>query len=146
MHHLWHLNVQNIGEEIVSIRRIKIDSKKLALKIASIAKDRKAEEPLVLDMRKVSSFCDYFVILSGNSLRHTKALADAIEKDLEKDGIKPLVNPPKGETPWVALDFTDVVVHIFHEPVRQFYSLERLWQDAPHVRIPKKKNERKKPR
>jgi ribosome-associated protein len=95
-------------------------------------------------MRKVSSFCDYFVILSGDSLRHTKALADAIEKELEKDNIKPLASPPKGETPWVALDYTDIVVHIFHKPVRQYYSLERLWQDAPHVRILKKKNERKK--
>ena len=146
MFFLRHEYVQDHGQEIVFIRRrFKIESKKLALKIANIAKDKKAEDPVILDMRRVSSFCDYFVILSGNSLRHTKALADAIEKDLEKDKIKPLATPPKGETPWVALDFTDVVVHIFHEPVRQYYSLERLWQDAPHVRILKKKNERKKP-
>ena len=146
-------------------RQITIDTKKLALRIAGIGKDKKAEEPLILDMRKASNFCDYFVILSGTSLRQTKAIADAIEQDLNKDGIKPLAVPSKQETPWVLLDFSAVVVHVFYKPMRQFYSLERLWQDAPRVRLasarprpslkvragktgartPKKKNERKKP-
>ena len=84
-------------------------------------------------MRKVSGFCDYFVILSGNSLRHTKALSEAIAEDLEKEDIKPRTHLAKEESPWVLLDFSNVVVHIFHKPTRQYYALERLWQDAPRL-------------
>ena len=105
-------------------------------------------------MRKVSNFCDYFVILSGMSLRHTKALSEAIAEDLDKENIKPLARPARDESPWVLLDFSSVVVHIFYKSTRQFYALERLWQDAPRVKpaparrsgvkAPKKKNARKK--
>jgi ribosome-associated protein len=114
-------------------------------------------------MRRVSGFCDYFVILSGTSLRHTKALSEAIAEDLEKENIKPRAWPAKDESPWILLDFLNVVVHIFHKPTRQYYALERLWQDAPRVhpaparprpslggarksraKSPKKRNARKK--
>jgi len=93
---------------------------------------------VVLDMQKVSNLCSYFVILSGTSLRQISALAQAIEEDLAKDRIKPLskVNP-NDESGWVVLDFASVVVHLFHKPMREFYSLERLWSDAKRVRIPR---------
>lgn len=91
-------------------------------------------------MRSVCSFCDYFVIASGTSLRQVKAVAQAIEEDLAKDRIKSLSKVgPDDESGWAVLDFSSVVVHIFYEPTREFYSLERLWSDAKRVRIPRSK-------
>jgi len=87
-------------------------------------------------MQKVSNLCDYFVIASGNSIRQTNALAQAIVEDLDKEGIKSLSKvTPQDESGWVVLDFGSVVVHIFYKPMREFYSLERLWSDAKRVRI-----------
>ena len=93
---------------------------------------------MVLDMRGVCSFCDYFVIASGTSLRQVNAIAGAIEQDLVKDRIKPLSKvPTNDQSGWIALDFSSVVAHVFIKPMREFYSLERLWSDAKRVRIPK---------
>ncbi len=90
-------------------------------------------------MRSVCSFCDYFVILSGASLRQVNAIAQAIEEDLAKDRIKSLFKgTANDESGWIALDYSSVVAHIFNEPMREFYSLERLWSDAKRVRILKK--------
>lgn len=88
-------------------------------------------------MRSVASFCDYFVILSGTSLRQVNAVAEAIQEDLQKENIKTvsLVNR-QDQSGWVVLDFQSVMAHIFYKPMREFYSLERLWSDAKRVRIP----------
>jgi ribosome-associated protein len=119
--------------------RLLIEPKKLALRIAAIAKSKKAQRLLILDMQKVSSFCDYFVILSGTSLRQVNAIAKDIQEDLEKDRIKSLSKvSPNDESGWVALDYVAVIVHIFYKPMREFYSLERLWSDAKRVRIPRR--------
>ena len=91
-----------------------------------------------MDMRDVSTFCDYFVIFSGSSLRQVNALAEAIQQDLDKDKIKSLSKvTPNDESGWVVLDFSSVIAHIFYKPMREFYSLERLWSDAKRVRITK---------
>ncbi len=91
-------------------------------------------------MRRVVSFCDYFIIASGSSLRQVNAVAQAIIEDLAKDRIKPLSKvSPNDESGWIVLDFFDVVAHIFYKPMREFYSLERLWSDARKVRITKPK-------
>jgi ribosome-associated protein len=90
-------------------------------------------------MRKVSNFCDFFVILNGTSRRHIRAVSEAIEEELRKDRIRPLASgQSKEESEWLLLDFFTVIVHIFSKPMREFYSLERLWQDASRVRMPKK--------
>ena len=116
--------------------RLIIEAKKIALRIAAVAKAKKAQRITILDMRRVSSFCDYFVILSGNSLRQVNAIAQAIQEELEKDRIKSLSKvSPNDESGWVVLDYVSVVTHIFYKPVREFYSLERLWSDAKRVRI-----------
>lgn len=92
-----------------------------------------------MDISRLSGFCDYFVILSGESLRQVNAFTQAITEDLEKDGIKPLSKvSPNDESGWVVLDYICVVVHIFYKPLREFYSLERLWSDAKRLRLPKK--------
>ncbi len=87
-------------------------------------------------MRRVSDLCDYFIILSATSLRQTNALSQAVIEDLDKEKIKPL-SPvvSNDESGWIALDFSSVIVHIFYKPIREFYSLERLWSDAKKVRL-----------
>ncbi|MCG2706343.1 MAG: ribosome silencing factor [Candidatus Omnitrophica bacterium] len=89
-------------------------------------------------MRPISSFCDYFVILSGASLRQINALAKTIREDLDKYRIDSLFRVcSNDESGWIVLDFSTVVAHIFYKPLREFYSLERLWSDAKRVRIPR---------
>ena len=89
-------------------------------------------------MRKVCNFCDYFVILTGTSKPHIKAISEAIEEDLEKYKIKTLASATQQvESGWIILDYFNVIVHIFYKPMREFYSLEHLWQDAPRIKIPK---------
>ena len=83
-------------------------------------------------------FCDYFVLAGGGSLRQVNAIAAAIKEDLEKDKIESSSGISRGdESGWIALDYGSVVAHIFYEPVRDFYALDRLWSDAKRVRIPK---------
>lgn len=119
------------------------------MRIAGVAKAKKAQKVVVLDMRTVASFCDYFVIASGTSLRQTNAIAQAIQENLFRtsskedqdskiSGIKTLSKvAPNDESGWIVLDYTSVVAHIFYKPMREFYSLERLWSDAKKVRIPR---------
>ena len=107
------------------------------MRVASVAKSKKAQEVVILDMRRVTSLCDYFVIASGTSLRQVNAIARSIEEDLGKDRIKSLSKVmPNDESGWVVLDFSSVIAHIFYKPTREFYSLERLWSDAKKIRIP----------
>jgi ribosome-associated protein len=116
-----------------------IEPKEIAFRVVATARAKKAQKIIVLDLRRVSGFCDFFVILSGTSLRQVNAVAQAIEEDLEKDRIKSLSKvSPNDESGWVVLDFSSVVVHIFTKPMREFYSLERLWSDAVRVRLPRK--------
>lgn len=90
----------------------------------------------MLDMRNISNLCDYFVILSGTSLKQVNSFAEAIAEDLDKDKIKTLSKvKPGDESGWVVLDYVSVLVHIFYKPMREFYALERLWSDAKRVRI-----------
>lgn len=89
-------------------------------------------------MRRVCDFCDYFVISEADSLRQVNALAKTVQEELEKVNIKPLF-PYKGEdrSGWIVLDYFSVIVHIFHSPLREFYNLEHLWQEAKKIRVPK---------
>ncbi len=89
-------------------------------------------------MRAVCGFCDYFLIASGTSLRQANAVAQAIEDELAKLKIKPRSKIAyNDESGWIVLDYLSVVAHIFYEPVRGFYDLERLWSDAKRIRIPR---------
>ena len=97
---------------------------------------KKGQKVVVLDMRQVSSFCDYFVIASGTSNRHAFAIAQGIEEDLSKDRLKSASRlSSEDESGWLVLDYASVIAHIFYKPVRDYYALERLWQDAKKVRI-----------
>ena len=96
--------------------------------------DKKADNVVILDVQQLSTVTDYYVIASGSSAPHLKALAGAVEKELKEQGVKRYNREGTFESQWMVLDYVDVVVHIFLPEVREYYSLERLWSDAPQVR------------
>ena len=100
---------------------------------ARAALDRKANNVVVLDLRGLSSVTDFFVICSGNSDTHVEGIADIIEEKLDEHGVKLWHREGGRRAPWILLDYIDVIVHVFTEDARDFYSLERLWGDAVKV-------------
>ena len=94
---------------------------------------KKAMNLVVLDVRELTSFSDVFIICSGRSNRQVSAIAEHIHVSLKKQGIKPLSVEGKKEGHWVLLDYGHVVIHVFYEPVRDFYDLEGLWIDAKRI-------------
>ncbi len=112
-----------------------MESKKLALRIADQMFEKKGFEVLVMDLSKIASFADYFVICSADSNTQVKAIADDIDKKLREDGIKNWHREGYSSLNWVLLDYVDVVVHVFKKDARNFYNLEKLWGDAPLLRI-----------
>jgi ribosome-associated protein len=92
----------------------------------------------VLDVGKICSFADYFVICTGTSTRHTRAISDAIQEKLKKKwDTLPAHLEGYSQSEWILLDYFDFVVHIFSERAREFYDLERLWKAAPRIPMPK---------
>jgi len=106
------------------------DPRDCALKAASILEDKKGQDVVVLDIRSVAIFSDYFVIATGISPIHVQALADEVEKRLTEEGYNLRSKEGYKEAKWVLLDFYDVIVHIFTSAEREYYMLERLWADA----------------
>ena len=103
----------------------------------NVKKQKKAANIAVLELDKSSSgFTDYFVICSGRSDRQVQSVAQGIEEQLGQAGISPLSIEGANRGHWVLMDFSDVIVHVFYEPVRRFYDLAGLWGDAPRVELP----------
>ena len=102
-----------------------------ARKAGQIALAKRGFDVKILKMDSISSICDYFVIVSGDADVHVKAICNAIYDELLDDGLKPYHREGMDSGNWVLLDYVDVVVHVFREPVRTFYALEKLWGDAP---------------
>ncbi len=116
---------------------IRTDSREKAFLCARAALDHKAIDLVILEVQKISSFTDYFVICSGSSDRQVQAIAAHIEEKLGQQGINPLSVEGQREGRWILLDYGEVVAHIFYQPVREFYDLERLWADAPRAELPR---------
>ena len=95
----------------------------------------KASEVVVLDLQGLSSFADTFIICSGRSHRQVSAIAEFVEQNLKAKGIKPLGIEGLREGHWVLMDYGDIVIHIFLEPIRTFYDLEGLWSDARRIEV-----------
>ena len=98
---------------------------------ANAAYDRKALDIVVLDLKGLSSLTDYFVICSGNSDTHVQGIAEIIEESLDEKKVRIWHREGEKRSTWILLDYIDVIVHIFTKEAREFYSLERLWGDAP---------------
>jgi ribosome-associated protein len=117
-----------------------MDSRKLALLCRELADNRKAEDIVILDLRKLSTITDYFVICTGTSEPHLRAIVNEIQERLEEDHqLSPRGTDGSINTSWVVLDYFDVIIHVMRADVRELYNLEDLWGDAPRVRTRKKK-------
>ncbi len=113
-----------------------LETEALAREIAAIAAEGKALDIEVLRVLELVSYTDWFVICGARSDRHARAIYDQIWDAMNVRGLKPLSSEGVDAAQWVLVDYGSVVVHIFYEPVREFYALERLWADAPRLELP----------
>jgi len=121
-----------------------MDSKKLALLCRELADNKKAENIVILEVRDLSSVTDYFVIASGTSEPHLRAITEEITSGLrDQHDLRPRAVDGALQTAWIVLDYFDVIVHVMKPDVREKYDLETLWGDAPRVK-PRKSSVRKK--
>ena len=107
----------------------------LAQMVSRAALDKKAEDVVILDVRGLSSFTDYFVIMSGRSTRHVQGLADTVNEILSRKRNREATTEGLSEGLWVLLDFDDIVIHIFYHETRDFYDLEGLWHEAKRIEV-----------
>jgi len=103
---------------------------------------RKAMNVVALDVAELTSYADVFIICSGRSNRQVSAIAEYIQTDLKKHLIKPLSVEGTKDGHWVLLDYGHVIIHVFYEPVREFYDLEGLWVDARRIMTPSLKKQK----
>jgi ribosome-associated protein len=107
-----------------------------ARRIAELAQEKLAADVVILDMRPVCSYTDYFVICTGQNPRQTKAIYDAVREEIKKaDGLIPRTVAGEREASWILADYLDVVLHVFTPEAREYYRLEELWGDVPSVEL-----------
>ena len=113
-----------------------ISSWEKALLLTRFALDKKACDLVVLDVREHTSIADYFILCSGRSDRQVQSIAQGIEDNAAEEGIRPFAVEGTQRGHWALIDFSDVIVHVFYEPVREFYDLDGLWGHARRVQLP----------
>jgi len=105
-----------------------------ARRVAALAQEKLAEDVVILDMRPVCSYTDFFVVASGRNARQTKAIYDEVREKLKaEEGIVPQHVDGEREATWIVADYLDLVLHVFTPEARQFYRLEELWGDVPAI-------------
>lgn len=112
-----------------------LDGKERVILCVNTSLKKKAKDLVILNVKAISSFTDYFIICSGTSDRQVQAIASSIQENLKEFGIIPLGVEGEKLGKWVLIDYDDVIIHIFYEPIREFYEIERLWSDAPRMEI-----------
>jgi ribosome-associated protein len=105
----------------------------LAEKIADLLSDRQAQDIVLMDIGKVSTFTDYFLIATATNPRQMNALIDSLDRDLRADGVKPRRTEGAADSGWVLIDFNDVIVHLFAPEERDYYNLEELWGQSVSI-------------
>lgn len=113
-----------------------INNKEKAQAMAEAAYDKKAEDIVLLEMIELSDFTDYFIICSADSSRGVKTIVENIEIKCKELGTKVLGVEGLKESRWVLIDAGDIIVHVFHDPIRSEYDIESLWNEAPRVELP----------
>jgi ribosome-associated protein len=108
----------------------------MAVEAVKASFDKKAIDPLILDLRGLTVIADYFVICAGENIIQVKAIAEHIEETLREKGLRPLRIEGLGFARWVLMDYGDVIVHVFEAETRAYYELEKLWLDAPRLPLP----------
>ena len=109
-------------------------SRQLSIRIARICDEKKAEEILILDVRKLTFLTDFFIVASTRHERQSQAIAEEIRKTMKGIGVQELGQNARKASQWVLQDFGDVVIHLFKTDQREFYDIENLWVDAPHIK------------
>ena len=109
------------------------ESRDVAVTAARAAAAKQAADVTILDVKGLIVITDYFVICSGQTDRQVKTIVEEVEKAVRELGERPVRREGEADSRWVLLDYVDVVVHVFAEQEREYYDLERLWSDAPHV-------------
>jgi ribosome-associated protein len=104
-----------------------------ALLCLKIIKERKAVNPVLFEVGRLTSITDYFLIASGNSIRQVQAIARHLSRRMREESVIAYGLEGEREGHWVLMDYNDVVIHIFYQPIREFYDLEGLWIEAPRV-------------
>lgn len=113
-----------------------MDSEKLAVHMAEVADNKRAQDIVVLNMQGISVMADFFLICQGNSERQVEAIARDLKEEASKEEI--VVKRMEGldKARWILIDMGDVIVHVFHREEREYYKLEKLWGDAPRIEVP----------
>ncbi|HDO34731.1 MAG TPA: ribosome silencing factor [Nitrospirae bacterium] len=112
-----------------------LDSLEKVRIIASTVRDKKAKDVTVLELKEISIITDYFVVCSGESTTQVRAIVDHIEERLRSQGFRPAGVEGYRNSQWILMDFGDVIVHVFEDETRKFYTIEKLWLDAPRIEI-----------
>ena len=112
-----------------------INGKERVLLCVNASIKKKAKDLIILNVKEFSSFADYFIICSGTSDRQVQAIAASVQEILKEYGILPLGVEGERLGKWVLIDYEDVIIHVFYEPIREFYDIERLWADAPCMKV-----------
>jgi ribosome-associated protein len=113
-----------------------------ALLAAKIVGERKAIDPVLFEVGELTSITDYFLIAGGNSSRQVQAIVRHLSRKMRDKGLKPHGTEGEKEGHWILMDYGDLVIHIFYQPIREFYDLEGLWIEAPRIGL--EKNGKKK--
>jgi len=112
-----------------------LDSNIFAKRISEIMFNKKAYDVVLIDLRKLAAFADFFVICSADSTVQVKAIADDVDRSLRDEGVKYWHKEGYQALNWVLMDYIDVIVHVFKRDAREFYNLEKLWGDARFERL-----------
>ncbi len=114
-----------------------MNPKELSQEIVSLLDSKKGVDIELIQIENLTVLADYFVICSGTSVTHVRSLADEVEYKLKEQGTYPLHVEGHSSSTWILLDYGSVIVHVFTDETRSFYSLERLWSDAPRIETSK---------
>ena len=115
---------------------IEMNAREKAMLASRFALEKKSYDLVLLEVRELTSIADYFVVCSGRSDRQVQSIAQGIEENFRAMGVRPQSVEGAARGQWALLDFSDVIVHVFYQPAREFYDLEGLWIDAPRVALP----------
>jgi ribosome-associated protein len=114
-------------------------SREKALIIGKLAEEKKARDVLILDLARLTDIADFFVVASGTSDRQVRTVTESVELGMKEKGVRPLSKEGYDEGRWIIVDYGDVVLHAFLEPLRELYDLESLWIEAARYRVDEEK-------
>lgn len=134
---------RSTSEQTESRKESPLEPEAAVMLAAHAATEKKATDLVLLDLRKIASFTEYFLICSGGSTRQVQAVSNAIEETLRNRGKRPLHIEGYSSAEWILLDYGDFIVHVFGHASRKFYDLERLWRDARRVEVREERGELK---